>query len=166
MVVFWNTLFFLLAALLVASQSSTPTPTISGVVLLSSTAGLDPCMETCFEEAAGANSCAIDDVHCTCASAQLQEDLTQCLDAECSAFSAPQAQGLLFQLCSKAQVSATGSATPGHLSLSSATPTAPPTGLPSIQNHKSGARALRMCPGTFVGVVATTTALWALVLFD
>ncbi|KAJ7602899.1 hypothetical protein FB45DRAFT_1046401 [Roridomyces roridus] len=114
-------------------------------------------METCFEEAAGANSCAIDDVHCTCASAQLQEDLTQCLDAECSAFSAPQAQGLLFQLCSKAQVSATGSATPGHLSLSSATPTAPPTGLPSIQNHKSGARALRMCPGTFVGVVATTT---------
>ncbi|KAJ7606673.1 hypothetical protein FB45DRAFT_949635 [Roridomyces roridus] len=99
MVVFWNTLFFLLAALLVASQSSTPTPTISGVVLPSSTAGLDPCMETCFEEAAGLRH--VHDVHCTCASAQLQEDLTQCLDAECSAFSAPQAQGLLFQLCRK-----------------------------------------------------------------
>ncbi|KAJ7438101.1 hypothetical protein B0H11DRAFT_594574 [Mycena galericulata] len=138
--VLWSTLFVLSAALLVASQSSTsagtPTPTVSGVVLPSSTAGLDPCMETCFEEAAAANNCAIDDVNCACASAQLQEDLTQCLDAECSAFAAPQAQGLLIQLCNKVQVVATGSATPGHLSLSSASPTASPTPGP-VQNQKS-----------------------------
>ncbi|KAJ7474894.1 hypothetical protein FB451DRAFT_277732 [Mycena latifolia] len=137
--VFWKTLLLLSTALLAASQSLTPTPTESGVVLPSSTAGLDPCMETCFEEAAAANSCAIDDVHCVCASAQLQADLTQCLDSECSAFAAPQAQGLLAQLCNKVQIVATGSAVPGHLSLSTAAPTS--TGLPSVpvQNQKNSA---------------------------
>ncbi|KAJ7763201.1 hypothetical protein DFH07DRAFT_813109 [Mycena maculata] len=162
--VFWNTLLVLSTALLVASQSSTSagtaTPTTSGVVLPSSTAGLDPCMETCFEEAAGANNCAIDDVNCACASAQLQEDLTQCLDAECSAFSAPQAMGLLTQLCNKVQVVATGSATPGHLSLSSASPTASSTGLPQVpvQNQKNNSGrnvVVDVCLGTvfFAGTV-------------
>ncbi|KAJ7042172.1 hypothetical protein C8F04DRAFT_96325 [Mycena alexandri] len=127
--VFWNTLLVLSAALLVASQSSSSagTPTQSGVVLPSSTAGLDPCMDTCFEEAAGANGCAIDDVNCACASAQLQADLTECLDAECSAFAAPQAQGLMAQLCNKVRIVATGTVTPGHLSLSPSSTGAIPT---------------------------------------
>ncbi|KAJ6483571.1 hypothetical protein C8R47DRAFT_565315 [Mycena vitilis] len=152
--VFWNTLLVLSAALLVASQSSTSaTPTESGVVLPSSTAGLDPCMETCFEEAASANGCAIDDVKCACASAQLQADLTQCLDAECSAFASPQAQGLLIQLCNKVRVVATGSAIPNHLSLSSASPAS--TGFPQVpvQNKENSAPA-RMVVHTSLASIA------------
>ncbi|KAJ7087913.1 hypothetical protein B0H15DRAFT_293476 [Mycena belliarum] len=157
--VFWNTLFVLLAALLVAAQSSSkPTATVSGVVLPSSTAGLDPCMETCFEQAAGANGCAIDDVHCACASAQLQADLTQCLDAQCSAFAAPQAQGLLIQLCNKVRVVATGTVTPGHLSLSPG-----PTGLASVpvQNKKNSAPASVVIHSTaFVASGVVGSLLW------
>ncbi|KAF8206078.1 hypothetical protein K438DRAFT_1963856 [Mycena galopus ATCC 62051] len=154
--VFWNTLLLLSATLLVGAQSSlsatsssSATATVSGVVLPSSTAGLDPCMETCFEDAAGANNCAIDDVNCVCASAQLQEDLTQCLDAECSAFAAPQAQGLLLQFCNKVQIVATGSATPGHLTLSSALPTASASQAP-VQNKENGS-PLRMVVHAYFG---------------
>ncbi|KAJ7143849.1 hypothetical protein C8R44DRAFT_759012 [Mycena epipterygia] len=163
--VFWNTLLVLSAALLAASQSSTsagtPTATESGVVLPSSTAGLDPCMETCFESAAGANNCALDDVNCVCASAQLQEDLTQCLDAECSAFAAPQAQGLLIQLCNKVSVSATGSATPGHLSLSSPVPTTTPA-LGPVQNPKSSAPARLIVHSYLSAVVIASTVVGSL----
>ncbi|KAF7303591.1 CFEM domain-containing protein [Mycena indigotica] len=133
---------FLSGALLV-SGASQASATISGVVLPSSTPALDPCMESCFEVAANANNCAIDDVHCACASAQLQADLTQCLDARCDAFAAPQAQGLLIQLCNKVAVVATGTATPNHLSLSAtvaaAAPTSPATenGLPSIPTSRA-----------------------------
>ncbi|KAJ7770744.1 hypothetical protein B0H16DRAFT_219896 [Mycena metata] len=156
--VFWNTLLVLSAALLVASQSSSSagTPTQSGVVLPSSTAGLDPCMETCFEEAAGANGCSIDDVNCACASAQLQADLTECMDAECSAFAAPQAQGLLAQLCNKVRVVATGTVTPGHLSLSSSSPSALPTA--PVRNQQSSAPA-SMVLGAYLTSVAFTTAV-------
>ncbi|KAJ7708175.1 hypothetical protein B0H17DRAFT_1031867 [Mycena rosella] len=162
--VFWNILFVLSTALLVASQSSTPTPTESGVVLPSGTAGLDPCMETCFETAAAANSCALDDVHCVCASAQLQADLTQCLDAECSAFASPQAQGLLIQLCNKVQVVATGSAIPGHLSLSSAVPTSTngPPNVP-VQNQKSGASASVLVHAYLGTIVIATSIVGSLV---
>ncbi|KAJ7246996.1 hypothetical protein C8J57DRAFT_724396 [Mycena rebaudengoi] len=142
--VFRNTILFVLCtALLVVSQSSSGTPTSAdaGFTLPSSTAGLDPCMETCFERAAAANSCAIDDVNCTCASAQLQADLSECLDAQCSAFAVPQAQGLLTQLCNKVGVAATGTPTPGHLAVSkpSATDTNTNNGLPQnpLKNQQS-----------------------------
>lgn len=194
--VFWNTLFVLLAALLVTAQSATPTE--SGIVLPSSTAGLDPCMETCFEDAAAANSCPMsvtpcfppcitderfpkrDDVNCVCASAQLQADLTQCLDAECSPFAAPQAQGLLLQLCNKGsrsycfilasraltmkpvRIVATGSATPGHLSLSSA-PTST-TGLPQIpvQNQENSAPSSMVVHAYLGTVVVAATVVGSL----
>ncbi|KAJ6551969.1 hypothetical protein B0H19DRAFT_1159504 [Mycena capillaripes] len=157
--VFWNTLLVLSVALLVASQSSlSATPTESGVVLPSSTAGLDPCMETCFEDAAAANSCSIDDVNCVCASAQLQEDLTQCLDAECSPFASPQAQGLLIQLCNKVGIVATGSATPGHLS-SSASPTS--NGLPQVpvQNQENSSPASMVVHAYLATVFLATTVV-------
>ncbi|KAJ6531432.1 hypothetical protein DFH09DRAFT_140244 [Mycena vulgaris] len=158
---FWHTLFVLSAALLAASQSATsagtPTATESGVVLPSSTAGLDPCMETCFESAAAANSCALDDVHCVCASAQLQADLTQCLDAECSAFASPQAQGLLTQLCNKVQVVATGSAIPGHLSLSSAVPTST-SGLPPVPVQNQQSNGASECILAYVYLVTVVIA--------
>ncbi|KAF7368679.1 hypothetical protein MVEN_00192200 [Mycena venus] len=162
--VFWNTLLVLSTALLVASAASSQsslsaTPTESGVVLPSSTAGLDPCMETCFEEAAAANSCPIDSVNCVCASAQLQEDLTQCLDAECSPFASLQAQGLLSQLCNKVRIVATGSATPGHLSLSSALPTST-TGVPQVpvQNKENGA-PISMVVQAYLSTIVTAAAV-------
>ncbi|KAF7378132.1 hypothetical protein MSAN_00237600 [Mycena sanguinolenta] len=156
--VFWNTLLVLSAAVSVTAQSSSnATPTASGIVLPSSTAGLDPCMETCFEDAAAANNCAIDDVNCACASAQLQEDLTQCLDAECSPFASPQAQGLLIQLCNKVQIVATGSATAGHLSLSTAAPTS--TQGP-VQNKENGSPVGMIVPaGTLVLATAVVGSL-------
>ncbi|KAJ7347721.1 hypothetical protein DFH08DRAFT_152491 [Mycena albidolilacea] len=158
--VFWNTLFVLLAALLVTAQSATPTE--SGIVLPSSTAGLDPCMETCFEDAAAANSCPIDDVNCVCASAQLQADLAQCLDAECSPFAAPQAQGLLLQLCNKVRIVATGSATPGHLSLSSVSTST--TGLPQIpvQNQENSAPSSMVVHAYLGTVVVAATVVGSL----
>ncbi|KAJ7058969.1 hypothetical protein C8F01DRAFT_1147656 [Mycena amicta] len=144
MVSFRNALFVLqlvCGAFVVSAASQSASPTESGVVLPSSTAGLDPCMESCFEVAATSNSCALDDVHCACASAQLQADLTQCLDARCDAFAAPQAQGLLIQLCNKVAVVATGSATPNHLSLPATVAAAAPTstatgnGLPAVPTN-------------------------------
>ncbi|KAJ7266373.1 hypothetical protein B0H12DRAFT_158867 [Mycena haematopus] len=165
--VFWNTLLVLSAALSVAAQSrsSSATPTVSGIVLPSSTAGLDPCMETCFEDAAAANSCPIDDVNCVCASAQLQEDLTQCLDAECSPFASPQAQGLLIQLCNKVQIVATGSATPGHLSLSTTVPTS--TGLPQgpVQNKENGS-PLGMVVHAYLSTIVLASTLVGSLVWD
>ncbi|KAJ6480356.1 hypothetical protein C8R45DRAFT_352023 [Mycena sanguinolenta] len=160
--VFWNTLLVLSATFSVAAQSSlNVTPTVSGVVLPSSTAGLDPCMETCFEDAAAANNCSMfNDVNCACESAQLQEDLTQCLDAECSPFASPQAQGLLIQLCNKVQIVATGSATPGHLSLSTTAPIS--TGLTQgpVQNKGNGSPlGLTVPAGTLVLATAVVGSL-------
>ncbi|KAK6967039.1 hypothetical protein R3P38DRAFT_3150547 [Favolaschia claudopus] len=155
----WNTLVLSFILRIVAAQSSSsPTPTDSdGVVLPSSSAGLDPCMETCFEEAAGANGCPIDDVNCVCASAQLQADLIQCLDTECSPFAAPQAQGLLLQLCNKVRIAATGSIIPGHLSLSTDLPT-PTTrsGLPALPK-KNGSHSSSLTLRAYLSIAAILT---------
>ncbi|KAJ7171261.1 hypothetical protein C8R46DRAFT_183560 [Mycena filopes] len=167
--VFWNTIFVVLsAALLVASASQSQSPSTSlaatptesgGVVLPSSTAGLDPCMETCFEQAAGANGCAIDDVNCVCASAQLQADLTDCLDAECSAFAAPQAMGLIAQLCNKVRIVATGTVTPGHLAVTSPSSSSAAAPTEPVRNQQSSAPA-----SVVVRAYLTSTVLAAAVV--
>lgn len=103
-------LFLLVSAVVGQTQSSAAT----SAAVPTSTAGLDPCIMTCSQQAATAAGCgSFTNVTCVCTSQQFQTLAAACLQANCTAADLQAALGLQSQICKG--ISASGSASGSSL---------------------------------------------------